>query len=158
MLECSSFRQSDRQPDRKRARKKFNVEGDGNSGPRSNWKTWGCDPPNREWLEQVPGTTTVISVQKSAVLATAKILRRKPQAPRSLIEDPSSKGQVGIFFYIIFVCLILEKRSDQDFANMRQEFSGSSKFVYCQTATLLILLNRWVYTLHKKVLLKLEPR
>ena len=33
-------------------------------------------PKLGEWLQQIPGTTTEASVQKSAVLGTAKILHR----------------------------------------------------------------------------------
>ncbi|KAL3984303.1 histone H2B [Sarotherodon galilaeus] len=36
---------------------------------------------NSEWLQQIPGTTSEISVQKSAVLGTAKILRRTLKLP-----------------------------------------------------------------------------
>ena len=34
-----------------------------------------------EWLQQIPGTTSEVSVQKSAVLGTAKILRRTLKLP-----------------------------------------------------------------------------
>ena len=38
-------------------------------------------PKLEEWLQQVPGKTSDISVQKSAVLGTAKILRRTLKLP-----------------------------------------------------------------------------
>lgn len=38
-------------------------------------------PKLEEWLEQIPGTTSDISVQKCAVLGTAKILRRTLKLP-----------------------------------------------------------------------------
>ena len=34
-----------------------------------------------EWLQQIPGTTSEVSVQKSAVLGTAKILHRTLKLP-----------------------------------------------------------------------------
>ncbi len=38
-------------------------------------------PKLGEWLQQIPGTTSEASVQKSAVLGTAKILRRTLKLP-----------------------------------------------------------------------------
>ena len=38
-------------------------------------------PKLEEWLQQIPGTTSELSVQKSAVLGTAKILRRTLKLP-----------------------------------------------------------------------------
>ena len=38
-------------------------------------------PKLGEWLQQIPGTTSEASVQKSAVLGTAKILRRTLRLP-----------------------------------------------------------------------------
>ena len=38
-------------------------------------------PKLREWLQQIPGRTSEISVQKSALLGTAKILRRTLKLP-----------------------------------------------------------------------------
>ena len=38
-------------------------------------------PKLEEWLQQIPGNTSDISVQKSAVLGTAKILRRTLKLP-----------------------------------------------------------------------------
>ncbi|XP_076747453.1 uncharacterized protein LOC143421715 [Maylandia zebra] len=38
-------------------------------------------PKLGEWLQQIPGITSEISVQKSAVLGTAKILRRTLKLP-----------------------------------------------------------------------------
>ena len=38
-------------------------------------------PKLEEWLQQIPGKTSDISVQKSAVLGTAKILRRTLKLP-----------------------------------------------------------------------------
>ena len=38
-------------------------------------------PKLGEWLQQIPATTSEISVQKSAVLGTAKILRRIIKLP-----------------------------------------------------------------------------
>ncbi|TWW53461.1 uncharacterized protein LOC130519722 [Takifugu flavidus] len=44
--------------------------------------TLGAVTPNlSRWLQQIPGTTPEISVQKSAVLGTAKILRRTLRLP-----------------------------------------------------------------------------
>ncbi|TWW76591.1 hypothetical protein D4764_13G0012530 [Takifugu flavidus] len=44
--------------------------------------TLGVVTPNlSRWLQQIPGTTSEISVQKSAVLGTAKILRRTLRLP-----------------------------------------------------------------------------
>ncbi|TWW67366.1 hypothetical protein D4764_02G0004070 [Takifugu flavidus] len=44
--------------------------------------TLGAVTPNlSKWLQQIPGTTSEISVQKSAVLGTAKILRRTLRLP-----------------------------------------------------------------------------
>ncbi|KAF7643158.1 hypothetical protein LDENG_00244290 [Lucifuga dentata] len=40
-------------------------------------------PKLGEWLQEIPGTTSEVSVQKSAVLGTAKILQN-PQTPRPL--------------------------------------------------------------------------
>ncbi|TWW61003.1 hypothetical protein D4764_05G0010930 [Takifugu flavidus] len=37
---------------------------------------WAVTPNLSRWLQQIPGTTSEFSVQKSAVLGTAKILRR----------------------------------------------------------------------------------
>ncbi|KAF7648062.1 hypothetical protein LDENG_00162600 [Lucifuga dentata] len=49
----------------------------------------GAVAPNLgEWLQEIPGTTSEVSVQKSAVLGTAKILQN-PQTPRPLVENPS---------------------------------------------------------------------
>ena len=44
-------------------------------------------PKLEERLQQIPGTTSELSVQKSAVLGTAKILRRTIKLP-GLWEDP----------------------------------------------------------------------
>ena len=38
-------------------------------------------PKLEEWLEQIPATTSELSVQKSAVPGTAKILRRTLKLP-----------------------------------------------------------------------------
>ena len=38
-------------------------------------------PKLGEWLQQIPGRTSEISVQKSALLGTAKILRRTLKLP-----------------------------------------------------------------------------
>ena len=38
-------------------------------------------PKLEEWLQQIPGTTSELSVQKSAVLGTAKILHRTLKLP-----------------------------------------------------------------------------
>ncbi|KAF7643082.1 hypothetical protein LDENG_00244990 [Lucifuga dentata] len=38
-------------------------------------------PKLGEWLQQIPGTTSEISVQKSAVLGTAKMLHRTLKLP-----------------------------------------------------------------------------
>ena len=38
-------------------------------------------PKLEEWLQQISGTTTEVSVQKSAVLGTAKILHRTLKLP-----------------------------------------------------------------------------
>ena len=38
-------------------------------------------PKLEEWLQQIPGTTSELSVQKSAVLGTAKILCRTLKLP-----------------------------------------------------------------------------
>ena len=38
-------------------------------------------PKLEQWLKQIPGTTSDISVQKCAVLGTAKILRRTLKLP-----------------------------------------------------------------------------
>ena len=38
-------------------------------------------PKLEEWLQQIPGTTSELSVQKSAVLGTAKVLRRTLKLP-----------------------------------------------------------------------------
>ncbi|TWW54978.1 hypothetical protein D4764_09G0000270 [Takifugu flavidus] len=44
--------------------------------------TLGAVTPNlSRWPQQIPGTTSEISVQKSAVLGTAKILRRTLRLP-----------------------------------------------------------------------------
>ena len=46
---------------------------------------------NLDWrLQQIPGTTSEISVQRSTIVGTAKILQN-PQAPRPLVEDRSLK-------------------------------------------------------------------
>lgn len=41
-------------------------------------------PKLGEWIQQIPGTTSEISVQKRAILGAAKILRR---TLRPLVED-----------------------------------------------------------------------
>ncbi|KAF7655094.1 hypothetical protein LDENG_00060930, partial [Lucifuga dentata] len=62
------------------------------------------------WLQEIPGTTSEVSVQKNAVLGTAKILQN-PQSPRPLVEDPSlrktqtttpwrSEREIYIYIYI----------------------------------------------------------
>ncbi|KAF7659580.1 hypothetical protein LDENG_00296350 [Lucifuga dentata] len=38
-------------------------------------------PKLGEWLQEIPGTTSEVSIQKSAVLRTAKILRRTLKLP-----------------------------------------------------------------------------
>ena len=38
-------------------------------------------PKLEEWLQQIPGTKSELSVQKSVVLGTAKILRRTLKLP-----------------------------------------------------------------------------
>ncbi|TWW77705.1 hypothetical protein D4764_12G0010950 [Takifugu flavidus] len=45
------------------------------------WTLWAVTPNLSRWLQQIPGTTPEISVQKSAVLGTAKILRRTLRLP-----------------------------------------------------------------------------
>ena len=42
---------------------------------------WAATPKLGQWLHLIPGTTCEISVQKSAVLGTAKILRRTLRLP-----------------------------------------------------------------------------
>ena len=41
-------------------------------------------PMLEKWLQQIPGTTSDISIQKSAILGTAKILRRTLKLPACL--------------------------------------------------------------------------
>ena len=41
----------------------------------------GVIPKLGEWLQQIPGTTSELFVQKSAVPGTAKILRRNLKLP-----------------------------------------------------------------------------
>lgn len=50
-----------------RVEREAKVKDEGNSVPSGNWSTDS---------QQIPGTTSEISVQKSAVLGTARILRR----------------------------------------------------------------------------------
>ena len=38
-------------------------------------------PKLEEWLQQIPGTTSELDVEKSAVLGTAKVLRRTLKLP-----------------------------------------------------------------------------
>ena len=57
------------------------MEGEGQSGPSGDRSTRKCDPKLEEWLQDIPGTTSELSVQKSAVLGTAKILRRTLKLP-----------------------------------------------------------------------------
>ncbi|KAF7652030.1 hypothetical protein LDENG_00102420 [Lucifuga dentata] len=57
------------------------------------------NPKLEEWLQEIPGTTSEVSVQKSAVLGTAKILQN-PQTPRPLVEDPF------FFFFFFFFCTV----------------------------------------------------
>lgn len=45
-----------------------------NSGPYSQQSTWGCNLQARGMLQQITGTTSETSVQKSAVKGTAKKL------------------------------------------------------------------------------------
>ena len=62
-------------------------------------------PKLEEWLEQIPGTTSELSVQKSAVLATVKILRRTLKLPRPLVDDRSLRKthtRVGREFNFFF--------------------------------------------------------
>ena len=75
-------------------------------------------PTLEEWPQQIPGTTSELSVQKSAVLGTAKIL--KPQAPKLLVEDPRLRKthlpptEVRREFYIYRVfCPILKDSCSQ---------------------------------------------
>ena len=66
-----------------------------------------------ERLQQIPGITPEISVQKSTILGTAKILCRTFRAPKSLVEELDGKKkrsqrgyrQVGIFFLILITNL-----------------------------------------------------
>lgn len=53
-----------------------------------------CQGPEKaveEWLQQIPGSTSEVSVQKSAVLAKAKDTGQGLQAPRPLVENLSLK-------------------------------------------------------------------
>ncbi|KAM3624842.1 uncharacterized protein V6R79_002595 [Siganus canaliculatus] len=52
---------------------------------------WAETPTLGQRLLQVPRITSEISLQKSTVLGTAKILSRTPRDPRSLVGDPSLK-------------------------------------------------------------------
>lgn len=45
------------------------------------WSSQAVTPKLEEWLQQVPGTTSELSVQKSAALGTAKILCRTLKLP-----------------------------------------------------------------------------
>lgn len=38
--------------------------------PCGNWSTWGIDPKLAEWIQQIPGPTSGLSVHKSTVLGT----------------------------------------------------------------------------------------
>lgn len=60
------------------------VEGEGNSGATvipGSQSTWDSDPWLGELLQKIAGTTSKISVPKSAVLGTAKILCRTLKLP-----------------------------------------------------------------------------
>lgn len=47
----------------------------------SSWRGWDTPPPKLEkWLQQIPGATSEVSILKSAVLGTAKILQHLPEA------------------------------------------------------------------------------
>lgn len=46
-----------------------------------NWRTLCCDPQTAEKISTDLGTTIEISVQKCAVLETAKILSKTPKPP-----------------------------------------------------------------------------
>lgn len=72
-------------------------------------KALGAVTPKRgEWLQQIPATTSVISVQKIAVVGTAKILRRslKPGSLRVIRIGPelegwtACRGKRGFYIYI----------------------------------------------------------
>lgn len=50
----------------------------------------GVKTPNLDkWLQQIAGTTLEVSVQKSVVLRTAKILYRLFKLPGLCVEDPN---------------------------------------------------------------------
>lgn len=57
------------------------VKGKVHSGPNSNWTIRGCEPKLGEWLQHISGRTSEVSVQKSSVLETAKILHRTLKLP-----------------------------------------------------------------------------
>lgn len=56
------------------------MESQGNSGPRGNRSTWDCDLKLGSWLQQILGTTSKLSVQKTAVLKTAERYRAEPSS------------------------------------------------------------------------------
>lgn len=56
-----------------------------------------------KWLQNIPGTTSEVSVQKSATLGTVEILRYS-QTPRPLVED-SSLGCILYIYYTYFLHL-----------------------------------------------------
>lgn len=66
-------------------------------------------PKLGEWHQQIPGATTEISVQKSAVIGTAQILCRtlKVQGPREGLELEGQKRQPGRVWN--FLCVYIDK-------------------------------------------------
>ena len=68
-------------------------------------------PKLEEWLEQIPGTTSELSVQKSAVLATVKILHRTLKLPRPPVDYRRlRKTQIsptgvrrGFLYFILYI-------------------------------------------------------
>ena len=59
-------------------------------------------PKLEERLRQIPGPTSELSVQKSAVLGAAKMLRRTLKLP-GLWWRTTHRGEKGIYIYKLYI-------------------------------------------------------
>lgn len=66
------------------------VKGVGNSGPHGNLTAWGSHLQTGMWLHQFPGATSKITVEKCAILGTAKYCAL-PSSSQAFYREPETE-------------------------------------------------------------------
>lgn len=69
---------------------------------------WAVTPKLKEWLQQIPGTKSEVSVKKSAALGTAKILNQKPRSLRVYLRKYDTNQTNWLLLRL--VCIFLKLR------------------------------------------------